>query len=308
MARGCWKKYYWYYIAGLKPKRKTGALTLGKTIHDCFQKYYEGIEDAAIERLIVDIFNEEIANAPPDDTETLTLTKYTALGMWKNYPWKDRSEFEENFPEVEFCVRLGNMRGVRFLGRIDGLIKKDDKWWIREVKTSGLSPRQFQSRITLSSQATGYVYALRKQGYDIVGVMYEQLKKPLLRKRQTENAQQFGERILDMYAQDAKREPNDRLYYSRPFAWRTQPDLERWEADMMDLVRDVRARRRSGRWYRNTDCCWNYNSLCPYERICFQDEPDELTVDLFYDKRENNGIKEKSKASENEEADSQAQT
>jgi len=82
-------------------------------------------------------------------------------------------------PEVDFNVSMG--WGVRLVGRVDGLIKKNNKYWIREAKTTGLSIRQFEGRMQTSYQATGYMWAVQKAlGMPIQGLMYDCLKKPLL--------------------------------------------------------------------------------------------------------------------------------
>lgn len=282
--RGCPKKYYWTYVQGLSPKRKSNALTLGSAIHEAFELYAKGTSDTDVIAHLITTFDEQIAKATEYEVEDLEVNKATAIGMWMHYPWKDRSEFQENYPEMKFKIRINGLNGVRFVGRIDGLVKTQNKWWLREVKTTGLTPRQFQNRIALSSQATGYVYALKKMGYDIQGVMYDMIKKPRLKKGVNEDCRHFCDRIVSDYLNDQKMPENARKAYLRPFVYRSSLQLRQFEEDTRTLVRKIRHTLRKNEWYRNQDLCWNYNSLCPFEKVCFMETPDKLTLEAYYDR------------------------
>ena len=283
--RGCPKKYYWTYVQGLSPKRKSNALSLGSAVHEAFELYHTGSSDTDVIAHLMTIFDEQISNATEYEVEDLEITKATALGMWMYYPWKDKTEFQENYPEMKFKVLIKGLNGVRFVGRVDGLVNKDGKWWIREVKTTGLTPRQFQNRMALSTQATGYVYALKKMGYDIQGVMYDMIKKPRLIKGKTEDCRHFCDRVVVDYQNDEKAPENERKAYLRPFVYRSRLQLQQFEDDIKTLVRKLRYTKRKEEWYRNQDICWNYNSLCPFEKVCFMETPDKLTLEAYYDRR-----------------------
>jgi len=285
VARGCWKKYYWKYIEGLTPKRRSVALSLGSAVHTCFEKFYTGSSDSEIISYLQETFKEEISNASEYDVEALELAKYTALGMWLYYPYKDVTEFTTNVPEMEFETKIKGLRNVRLVGRVDGLVEKDGKMWIREVKTTGLTPRQFTGRVQTSSQASTYVYALKSLGHPVIGVMYDCIKKPLLRKRKYESVIEFGERIVNDYKEDSKKPENERKAYIREYAYRSTQQLKDYEKDLRALITDIRYKRNHKNWCRNTDQCWNFNSLCPYEKICFVEKPDQLTLELNYDRK-----------------------
>jgi hypothetical protein len=275
--RSCKMKYKFQYIDKLTPIKTKSSLTLGKIIHDCFEKYYNGMDNKDILAYINLSFAKEIANVGPEDVEDLTLAKYTALGMWLYYPHD--KHFEDMQPEVDFNVSMG--WGVRLVGRVDGLIKKNNKYWIREAKTTGLSIRQFEGRMQTSYQATGYMWAVQKAlGKPIQGLMYDCLKKPLLRKRSTETAEDFGKRIMDDYGDPIKQ----KHYFTRHYTYRTPDDLRRYEEDMKKLIKDLRRSRNQELWYRNPDACFMYNSECPYRKICFMDTPDPLTLELYFKK------------------------
>lgn len=273
IARSCWKKYDWRYNHRLTPIKKSTTLTLGSAVHQAFDLYYNGINVQEVLAVIGASFDEDIGKVGLQEQEDLTIAKYTAIGMFMSYPFKDLSKFETIESEKSFSVRVDNLRGVRFEGRIDGLVKKDGHWWVRELKTSGLNQRQFNQRINTSSQSTGYMYAMRKLGYDVKGILYDYIKKPLLRKRVSENQHDFGNRIM----LDYKNKPE--MYYGQIFSWRNEVELNLWEEDMITLIRDARRRKE---FPRNQDACYIYNSECPYKKICFVKEPDPLMLKLYF--------------------------
>jgi len=283
-ARGCWKKYDFKYNQGLNPIVKPSALTLGKLIHEAFEKFYKGATDTECIQYISDEFDKAIGSAEMFDQEDLVIAKYTALGMWTYYPHKDLTEFEEIKSEYEFNVKVPGLRGVRYRGFIDGLNKKDGYWFIRECKTTGLSQRQFEGRASTSGQGTGYVWAAKQDKYDVKGIMFDAIKKPQLRKGRHETMDDFGRRIL----QDYKERPD--FYFKRVWSYRNEEQLELFHSDLVAFVRDLRSKNRTQRWHRNQDQCWNFNAECPYLKICFTKTPDPLVMELMYEKGgDNNG-------------------
>jgi len=276
--RSCQKKFYWRYVEHLEPVIKLPSLTLGAVLHDGFDQFYKGMADTDVYHFIGQKFNEEISKQEVSDQEDLLVAKYIALGMWLNYPYKKLKEYDSIESEERFEVPL--CEGVKLVGKVDGRIAQYGNWWVRELKTSGLSQRQFEGRCQTSAQGTGYVYGLTKMGYDIKGIMYEYIKKPILRKGVNETADEFGRRIMHDYKTRPK------LYYNRYLSYRTPTDLSNFEEDTIRLAEDIIIKLANGKFYRNLDACWTFGAVCPYEKICFTDKPDTLTVQLYFNKKE----------------------
>jgi len=281
--RSCPKKYHWKYIEGLTPYKKSTALTLGSIVHTAFDMYYNNFSEHDVSEYIVKTADEEIAKADPQVAEDLLVAKYTALGMWMHYP-KDLSVFSEIRPELSLEIKFD--RGVKLVLRVDGLVKVDGKMWVRELKTTGLSFSQFEKRCETAPQCSTYTLAVRKAGIPVEGVIYDFVKKPLLRRHIKESKEQFGKRIL----LDYKTRPN--FYYKRHYSYRSQENLDLFEEDLKLTVKAIKSKRIG--WPRNPDACWNFNSACPYMPICFQKDPDNLTIDLFFVKGASHGGKSKS--------------
>ena len=276
IARGCWKKFDWRYNYEYTPIKKSTTLTLGSVVHQAFDMFYNGFKHEEVYKYIVDTFDEEIARIGLEEQEGLVIARYTALGMFANYPFRSLGSFEKIESEKSFSVRVGKLRGVRFEGRIDGIVKRDGCWWVRELKTTGLNTKQFASRISTSAQSTGYIYAMRKLGFDVKGTLYDFIKKPLLRKRVNENQNDFGNRIATDYLHKGD------MYYGQFYSWRNEEEMQIWEEDMITLIRDMRRRKA---YPRNPDACYNYNSECPYKKICYVKTPDPLMLKLYFKHR-----------------------
>jgi len=268
-------KYYWRYLRGLTPYKRSSALSLGSIVHSAFDMYYNGASSDEVTKFVATTANEEIAKAP-DMAEDLLVMKYTALGMWTQYP-KNLSMFEEIKPELE--LKIDFMPGVTLVLKLDGLVKVNGKFWIRELKTTGLSFSQFEKRCETSPQCSLYTYAVKKTGVDVQGVIYDFVKKPLLRRHINEDKESFGRRILNNY--------KDRTdyYYKRHYAYRSQERLDLFEKDLKTTALQIIDCCKKSRWYRNPDACWNFNSPCEYLPICFQKVPDQLTIDLFFQQK-----------------------
>ena len=121
----CWRLYKFYYIDKLVPRKKASHFILGSVVHKAFELSGLGHTDAEVLDHIKQTYEELLKTTELVDQEQVRLDMFTAMGMWAYYPYKDLSDYSEYIPEMEFSVKLKGKRGVRFVGRIDGLLKKD---------------------------------------------------------------------------------------------------------------------------------------------------------------------------------------
>jgi len=269
-------KYKWRYVSHLRPITKPIPITLGSIMHEAFDLFYKGSGDEDVFAFIVREFDSALSKVEAADQEDLRIAKFTALGMWRFLPnrYKNLKEFDELHSEEAGSVELDT--DIQYTYKFDGRLKKAGVWWVREFKTTGMSQRQFEGRARTSGQATGYVWAANKQGYKVEGVMYDCIKKPLLRKSRRESCNDFGKRIMLDYKTRAD------YYYSRHYTYRNPTHLEQFEDDMKQLALELRQREAADAFYRNPDQCWNFNYPCPYMPICFERSPDPLTLQLYF--------------------------
>lgn len=277
--RSCQKKYFWTYVEGLRPLKKSAALSLGSILHAAFDMHYKNFTALEVMQYINDTMDAQIAKADPIAAEDLSLIKYTLTGMWMNYPFK-LDAFSKIEAEKEFRIKVPGTYGLVFVGKVDGLVTDlNGKMWVRELKTTSQTFQQFESRVRQSSQGTGYIWAMRSLGYPVQGVIYDYIKKPLLRKGVNEDVGTFGARIVNDYSS----RPD--MYYKRHHSYRLDEELALFENDLRQVAKDIRRRSKDGQWYRNPEQCWNFNSECPYLKICFRKVPDLLTVELYYERK-----------------------
>ena len=262
IASSCWMKWYWRYIEKLEPKLKPINLTLGSVMHTAFDLFYKGTSKTDVLIFIHKAFDDELAQCSVNDAENMQIAKWTAVGMWSYYPHA-LSEFEAIDSEVDFNVPLGRMRGIRLVGRVDKRFKSKGAWWLGEFKTTS-NPSLFVKSLDTARQATTYTYAAIRSKLEVEGVLYDLIRKPALRRRVEETAEDFGRRIV----KDYKDRPNE--YYSRHYAYRTRLDLMQFENDASSLVREMRRRSRKKDFCRNVDACWNFNRECDFKKICFK--------------------------------------
>ena len=264
---------------GLKPLRKASSLTLGKAVHTAFDMYYKGKDIQDIVNYVDKLYKDEMSKVPLEDQESVYLDGKAVLGMFLNYPYK-QLKFDDIESEVEFKIKLA--RGIRYVGRVDGRVLHLNKRWVREVKTTGEDKIQFEKKMHTSAQNTGYVFGVREAtGEKIHGVICDYLRKPRLIKRQSENMQEFGQRIFQDYADKKKQS----MYFHRAFTYRTPGDIARWKADVLNTCAHLRKCMKDKAYSRNTTACWMYRTECPYYRICFSDKVDPMMIDLFYEKK-----------------------
>lgn len=280
-ARSCWRKYYFHNILGLNLKKKTSALGVGTVIHECFEKYFlKSPPQDILNHIDASYQKMRTMENDPIELERLYLDHITCKAMWQNYPLNDLG-FVDVQPEQSFKIAfLG--RGNYLSGRVDGLVRLQDKWWIREVKTTSLSRAQFEGRAETSYQATGYVYGLMKaRGIEVSGILFDVIKRPKIRKRTTENAEEFGKRLAAEYTIPEK----TNFYYYRHYSYRSGHQVNEYLKDVYALVKEVRTHTHRGQWWRNPDACWTFGSACPYKRICWMDDLDEDVLSAYYDRR-----------------------
>lgn len=280
VAKQCWKKYDWKYNHGLEPIDQGPALKLGVIVHDALYNYFSGMTPENVSKFIDDKFLEEASRVEQSEKEEIVVLDAIARGMWDSYP-KDMLQFQSILPEHPFSI---DFNGMPIEGRLDGLVQKDDKWWVREVKTTSLGHRQFKERTEISDQAVLYYWAARKLGFPVVGIMYDALHKPLLKKTHRENGEEFALRIR----LDYKARPDH--YFQREYVYKTDVDIAHFEEDMASFQRDLIIKKEHGGYYRNQNSCLSFHSECAYKKICFMERPDPLMVNLFFKHRDRSDV------------------
>lgn len=196
----------------------------------------------------------------------------------------------------------------RIAGKIDAIVRlKDGRLALLEHKTSSddLSPgSSYWQRLTIDSQISLYTIAAKRLGYEIDTVLYDVLAIPSLRLKSVADRDAEGFKVVvdangerayltngkprqagdeakgltllsrpettEEYAQrlaeDIAAQPE--TYFIRREIPRLNADLEEFQQELWQFAQYLRDSRNSGRWFRNSGACVQYNSPCEYLPIC----------------------------------------
>lgn len=166
-------------------RQESGALGFGRMIHRMLAYYYSTGKSMSADDVVQAVY-EEYGRSAADPEEHLPAL----WGVWKQYVahmgtldrqgterWRDdmliwnRALIEIPFtfvPVPRIPKRLAYLEG-----RVDAIVQRadDGTLWLVEHKTSKSIDRYLRI-VATSPQPLFYIYALRRMGYDIKGVMY----------------------------------------------------------------------------------------------------------------------------------------
>lgn len=174
--------------------------------------------------------------------------------------------------------------GLNFhLGKSDAVVKHKTYpgHFLYELKTSGMPNREaYKHKLELDKQIGSNLIAMARDGMETGGVFYDIIWKPLIRKktdRKTmpdETTEEFFARIIEEY----KKTPEK--YFERLMVFRSGRDLADYATDLIDQYAALRSVYERGRFYRNTNSCDKYGSLCTFFQPCMDRHTEELE-DMF---------------------------
>lgn len=204
----CPRKHYYQYELGLEREESAPALRFGSAFHKALEARANGAE-------VIDAY--EAAKSGVQLGEPIDLAKLYGLlaGYYNLYGRADgaRETIAKMHPECQWTLEIPHSRTFEHVGIIDGLaVLKDGRTAIVEHKTTGedISPTaDYWTRLQFNGQLFLYVLAARANGWDVDTVIYDVIRKPAIRQKANETAEQYGDRL----AADAEARPE--FYYAR---------------------------------------------------------------------------------------------
>jgi CRISPR/Cas system-associated exonuclease Cas4 (RecB family) len=200
--RRCKLQHAYKYDMKIEPIDKDNrALRIGSWVHQIIEGLYGIGYDASLEDLNSLIYEVQLEaydmiEKLGDDQEAIDNVKVDisivegAVTAYYNVLFL--TEQEEGFSlssinvEKTFEVPIGKSNKYIFHGRIDGLFDcRDGQKYIHEIKTKSGYGAIDKEQLEMDDQLTAYIWAMRKLGIDVAGVVYSVIKKPgLMRKKQ----------------------------------------------------------------------------------------------------------------------------
>jgi hypothetical protein len=173
---------------------------------------------------------------------------------------------------VEFRHPIEGSRSFDSAGKIDGLgVLQDGRLALVEHKTTSDSVdtgSDYWLRLRLNQQVMQYVVAARALGWDVQMILYDVTKKPSIRQKQNESAEEFGARL----AADTQERPE--FYFARREVPVLEQDLEEFKVQRYELSKLILALRQAERRTSLREQAWprNVNGMscqgCEFAGFC----------------------------------------
>lgn len=176
-------------------------------------------------------------------------TTYTLENLCRTLVWYDQFYSANPFtiaylhgtPILETRFELP-LKHKRLSGYLDGLIYMNGQLYILERKTRGKElTEDYLNSYAPNIQTYGYVYAFRKMGIPVAGVIVE-IAAVLV------NSTRFRRLFFD-FVDDDKR-------------------LDEWEADVLFYTSIADNCYRTGYWPKNENACGAFGGTCQYHYLC----------------------------------------
>lgn len=240
--KACHKLYFFKYIEELTPEATPQTLTDGLN-------YHAGVE--AISR--GETPNIDIENEPKISAMISAYEKYIKPAITVSQA------------EVPFELKLTS--NVTLVGRFDGLT--DSGVVVEHKTTSNDLDDEYLFDLRWDEQVLNYMLA---SGKNIV--IYTVCKKPTIRQKQNETAEEYYNRCLDWYAEDTERRIGVTIVQ------REAEELAEQKKQLINIAHEM-ARRESRKdkekaFYRNPNYCGQYGRRCEFASICLDYNPQFL--------------------------------
>ncbi len=289
--RDCRKACDWRYFQELVPIEKARSLMFGSVIHNCLEIWHGTQNLSDVMGHIDHTYVTRIANEK--EKADWHLARVMMTGYARIYP-------EENFEvialEKEFSGPIINpetgaeSRTFILAGKVDGIVKLDDLYYLLEHKTASQIDSGYLDRLWTDFQIILYSWYIEKcLGYKISGIIYNILAKAKLKQSKGETEAEFEERRDALIAKSktgkssAKRKMpesdedfqarlgdkySDPQMFHREMLYISRDQFEELQAELWELSQAMLDARRRKAFYRNTSYCFQYNRPCAYYPLC----------------------------------------
>ena len=261
---GCPRKHYFRYELGLVTDSPSGALRFGSAFHTAMEARWNGLpyEEALAAAL---------ASADRFTEIDIAILSGLLAGYYARYSgaWELVASVQ---PEIQFGYPIERSLSFEAAGKIDGLgTLADGRLCLIEHKTSGedISPdSDYWMRLRFNPQIYQYVTAARQLGYDVQTIIYDVTRKPAIRQKQGETAEQFADRL----AADTQERPE--FYFARREVAVMEDDLTQFTEQRLNLGKMILHFRASAKRQKSPEWAWPRNCngvtcrMCEYSGFC----------------------------------------
>ncbi len=278
----CRVKWDYRYNRGIVTTEPQAALDFGSAIHTGLEFWFKyGVAKGAVEAGVAKGAKLGLSN------ENLCKVQVLLEEYIKKYA---EESFEVVKVEEVFTAKLRNPKTGKYSktfmlqGKVDGLVKQDDKYYILEHKTTSDITEAYINAIGIKSQTVLYAVALEAQGYPIKGAIYDIIEKPGIKMATEESEEEFERRKAALLAKNksgktnAKRREAETVddFMARLRERVTEDSFKRVVIEfgiekkrdaMVNLWRTAKDMI-SPSIYPTTGACVKFGNVCPYLNLC----------------------------------------
>lgn len=321
--KNCRKKYKLNYIDKLEPKERPLYFSIGGAIHLGLEKWYQGNDKQSCIDAITSYMYENEPDIDDDDKykkfeQSLKLVEMMFNNYIEHYP---SEQFEIIEIEKEFTVTIINpetnkpSRNYQLMGKVDGLVKENNNYWILEHKTASTIDNKYIKGLTMDNQSICYLEALERfLSIKIEGIIYNVLlkdypKPPKVLKsgklstasNQKTTPELFNNAIHelgldtdDYYEYIQYLYDNRKQYFYREYLTFNEKHIQEWRDELWDLQKDISETINKNRFYKNSSQCVSVYGTCQFFDICSSLDEDSI-IEYNFNKKssEHEELKEK---------------
>ncbi|MBZ0270551.1 PD-(D/E)XK nuclease family protein [bacterium] len=293
--RNCRKKFELRYERHLAPLARDRALVLGDAVHAALEAWHRD-RDIGYALDAIDEKHPD-CHADPKEKSRWHLARAIIRNYARRYP---AEEFTVGELEKVFVAEIVNpatgakSRTFKMRGKIDGIVKLADGWYILEHKTAATIDGGYIEKLWTDFQIALYAhYATEALGVPIAGILYNVIAKTRIEQRAGETEEEYQARYHDLAAKNKsgkstatrKTPESDEEFEARLDEWYAKPEAFHREklylspdrirlltAEIWELTQQILHARRAGAFYQNTAFCFLYNKPCPFWAICSSNE------------------------------------
>lgn len=244
----CKRKYELRYIEELEPTNKAQALTDGTTYHEAIDRYYTQDHE-----MLCDMEQPKLS---------------AMIWAYVNYIAEKCDDLKQvAYAEKWFEYELTPQHSI--VGRNDAIALNGMP--VEHKTTSNDIDDEYMYALQWDEQILTYMLA-----NDINEMFYTVIKKPTIRQKQNETAEEYFERCKEWYATDTELKAKVIKVIRNP------DEIEQHKQDLIVIADEIENQKH---FYRNPTACTCYNRRCEYAPICLNYNPQLTYVEFEKKKR-----------------------
>lgn len=281
--RKCPRYYYWKYIRRLEKATFKLPFIVGRIMHHGIQVLFEHPQKA--EEEIKKKFRQEAQDARqkfPEmstwDEEGLASQEYLTVGMLAAF----RTYFKKflgatQHLATEKVLQYPLNKRVVVVGKIDNIIKNQDKKWIYELKNLRTLDMDRVRAIKTDPQTALYLEIHNRQEPKkdrLDGIIYKIIRKPSIRQKKKESRKEFMQRLGHWYQDvgDGLKFHLERIKGSFIHGEAVINTVEKVTQQILDADREKEA------FFQDFSHCNHDWGACTYYDLCHGDEEKNLVL------------------------------